>query len=148
LHGQSRPGENWENSTEEDRARRSVYIHVKRSLPVPLLANFDAADCDSSCAVRFNTVQPTQALGLLNSEFVNEQAATFAQYVVRQEPMELPKQIEIVLQQVFQRPALAEEIERGLEFINQLREEGTSDEKSLQLFCVVALNLNEFLFVD
>ena len=62
----------------EEEARRSVYIHVKRSLAVPLLAVFDAADTDSSCPVRFATTQPTQALTMLNSEFLNKQAAIFA----------------------------------------------------------------------
>jgi hypothetical protein len=52
--------------------------HVKRSLTVPILASFDAADTDASCPVRFATTQPTQALGLLNSAFVNEQARRFA----------------------------------------------------------------------
>ncbi len=32
LAGQSRPGSGWGNSSEEERNRRSVYIHVKRSL--------------------------------------------------------------------------------------------------------------------
>ena len=32
------------------------------------------ADTDSSCPVRFATTQPTQALGMLNGEFLNEQA--------------------------------------------------------------------------
>ena len=67
LQGQSRPGENWGNSSPEDVVRRSVYIHIKRSLPVPIMQSFDVADTDSSCPVRFNTVQPTQALGMLNS---------------------------------------------------------------------------------
>ena len=49
--------------------RRSVYVHVKRSLLVPILATHDAADTDSSCPVRYTTTVPTQALGLLNGVF-------------------------------------------------------------------------------
>ena len=84
LAGQSRPGQGWGRSTAEEEARRSVYIHVKRSLAVPLLAVFDAADTDSSCPVRFATTQPTQALTMLNSEFLNKQAAIFASDVREQ----------------------------------------------------------------
>ncbi len=60
LAGQSRPGAGWENSSPEDKARRSIYVHIKRSLPFPLLAAFDVADSDSPCPVRFATTQPTQ----------------------------------------------------------------------------------------
>ena len=45
---------------------------------LPQLAAFDAADVDSSCPARFTTTQPTQALGMLNGEFLNAQAQIFA----------------------------------------------------------------------
>src|SRR5262249_21702233 len=77
LAGQSRPGSGWGRSSPQEQARRSVYVHVKRSLSVPQLAVFDAADVDSSCPVRFTTTQPTQALGMLNGEFLNTQARLF-----------------------------------------------------------------------
>lgn len=47
LAGQSVPGRNWEKSTPEEAASRSVFVHIKRSLAVPLLTAFDAADSDS-----------------------------------------------------------------------------------------------------
>ena len=70
-------------------ARRSVYVHVKRSLLVPILATHDAADTDSSCPVRYTTTVPTQALGLLNGEFANEQAAHLADRLRREAPDDL-----------------------------------------------------------
>ena len=56
------------------RARRSVYIHVKRSLLTPILASFDLPDPDATCPVRFATTQPTQALGMLNSDILGREA--------------------------------------------------------------------------
>ena len=47
--GQSRPGEGWGESSAEDKVRRSVYIHVKRSLLDPLIESFDFADTDQTC---------------------------------------------------------------------------------------------------
>src|SRR3954471_7351861 len=41
LAGQSVPGAGWGKSTAEEASRRSVYIHVKRSLVVPVLSAFD-----------------------------------------------------------------------------------------------------------
>src|SRR5205814_9348697 len=84
LAGQSMPGRGWGKSSPEEQARRSVYIHVKRSLLTPILADFDFADTDSSCAVRFATTQPAQALGLLNGGFVNTQAEEFAARLKRE----------------------------------------------------------------
>ena len=79
--GQSRPGAGWGNSSPEDKVRRSVYIHVKRSLLDPLIEAFDFADTDQTCPVRFVTTQPTQALGMLNSDFILKQAEVFADFV-------------------------------------------------------------------
>src|SRR5436190_1940945 len=61
--GQSRPGDGWGQSPREEQGRRSIYIKVKRSLITPLLESFDFAETDCSAPARFNTVQPTQALG-------------------------------------------------------------------------------------
>ena len=68
----------WGVSSPEESARRSVYIHVKRSLLTPLLTDFDFADTDASCPVRFSTTQSTQALGMLNNEFAHQQADLLA----------------------------------------------------------------------
>ena len=81
LAGQSIPGNGWGKSTPEEAAARSVYVHIKRSLAVPLLSVFDSPDPDAPCPVRFNTTQPTQALGMLNGTFVNGQAKLFAESV-------------------------------------------------------------------
>ena len=69
LQTASRPNAAWGRSNAKQAARRSLYVHVKRSLPEPLLAAFDRADTDFSCPVRFATVQPTQALSMINGDF-------------------------------------------------------------------------------
>ena len=71
LQSQSIPGNGWSDSSPEEQNRRSIYIHVKRSLVLPILAEFDVCDTDSSCAVRFSTTQPTQALAMLNGDFAH-----------------------------------------------------------------------------
>src|SRR6185295_18188868 len=93
LAGQSVPGQGWGKSTPEEAARRSIYVHVKRSLLVPVLAHHDQADTDSSCPVRYTTTVPTQALGMLNGEFTNEQAGAFAQRLEKEAPGDLAKQV-------------------------------------------------------
>ncbi len=147
LQGQSRPGENWGKSSPEDITRRSIYIHIKRSLPVPLLSSFDVADPDTPCPVRFNTVQPTQALAMLNSDFLNEEAGKLAADVAGLTD-DLSQQVEIALSRVTQRKPVAHEIERGVNFVDELRSIGANELDSLKYFCLLAYNLNEFLYLD
>ena len=78
LAGQSVPGSGWGHSSPEEQARRSIYIHVKRSLTAPVLSEFDFCETDGSCAARFTTTQPAQALSLLNGRFAHRQAAALA----------------------------------------------------------------------
>ena len=149
LAGQSRPGDGWGHSSEEDVNRRSVYIHVKRSLIDPLLAAFDFADTDFTCPIRFTTTQPTQALTMINSEFLHEQAARFAADLERCHPGDLEAQVRTALFRTLQRPPSSTETERGLGMIAALQEEdGASPERARQLFCLMTLNLDEFLFLD
>ncbi|QEG42029.1 PSD1 and planctomycete cytochrome C domain-containing protein [Roseimaritima ulvae] len=150
LAGQSRPGHGWGNSSEADRSRRSIYIHIKRSLAVPLLAAFDAADADFTCPVRFATTQPTQALGLMNGRYSREIADKMARDVRHALPEATPEQLTAeVLRRVTQREPTADEIARGLTFIESLRTQHQQDaETALELFCLLSLNLNEFVHLD
>ena len=148
LAGQSRPGAGWRVSPPHEAARRSVYIHLKRSLQVPFLSVFDAADTDSTCPVRFTTTQPTQALGMLNGDFVNEQATIFAKDVTKQVGGNVKDQIREILWRTCQREPTAAEIARGLRLMNDLRNDGVPPTQALQLYCLLALNLNEFVYLD
>jgi len=149
LAGQSRPGENWPESSAADSCRRSIYIHVKRSLPLPLLAAFDVADSDFTCPVRFATTQPTQALGMLNSDFINEQALIMHRDVVQTIGPDPQAQIKEILHRVTQRTPQPAEIQRGLDLVKCLQNDyQQSADQAMTNFCLVALNLNEFLYLD
>ena len=149
LAGQSVPGSGWTPSTPEEQARRSVYIHIKRSLALPILASFDAADTDTTCPVRFATTQPTQALGMINSTFTNQQARLFA-YLVQERAGDDPTaQVKFALWRVLQREPTAKEIARGTKFMARAEaEQHLTPPEALRYFCVVAMNLNEFLYLD
>ena len=147
--GQSNPGHNWEESSPEDRARRSIYIHIKRSLIVPIIANFDGPDTDASCPIRFSTTQPTQSLGMLNSAFINKQSVAFGDYLRRHAGTDVSAQVSLGLHRATQRTPTGQEIEGGVEFIKRLCETyKLSKEDALHQFCLLAFNLNEFLYLD
>jgi hypothetical protein len=149
LAGQSRPGSGWGASTESDRSRRSIYIHIKRSLVTPILASFDAADTDTSCPVRFVTTQPTQALGMMNSAFINREAEVLAEDLLRKVAGDAHGQVAEALSRTLQRTPESHEIERGVAFLNRLQQQhGLTAREALTQYCVLALNLNEFTYLD
>ncbi|MCI0332354.1 MAG: PSD1 and planctomycete cytochrome C domain-containing protein [Planctomycetes bacterium] len=149
LATQSRPGDGWGQSTPEEQSRRSVYIHVKRSLLTPLLTAFDFPDVDSSCEARFVTTQPGQALAMLHGEFANEQAGKLAERVIDEAGADPRVQVAHALRLALQRPANDEEIDDGLELLSRLtNEREQKPDDALRLWCLAVLNLNEFSYLD
>ena len=153
MAGQSRPGAGWGSSPAEEQARRSVYAHLKRSLITPILADFDLADTDASCPVRFATTQPTQALGMMNGEFLQQQARIFAERVRREaggpDAADLPAQVRRALEIALTRAVSDDEVAQGVALIDKLDDaDGVSPGRALELFCLLALNLNEFTYLD
>jgi hypothetical protein len=110
LETQSRPGSGWPQQSSIESARRSVYVHVKRSLSVPLLADHDQAATDTPCAMRFVSTVPTQALGMLNSDFMNEHARLLATRLEREAGTDTEKQIQRGLLLALQRNPKPSEI--------------------------------------
>ena len=84
LAGQSRPGLDWDVSTEAERHRRSVYTYVRRTMAIPLLENFDYNNTTSPQGERPTTTVAPQALMLLNDDFLHQQAEALAQRVTRE----------------------------------------------------------------
>jgi hypothetical protein len=149
LAGQARPGAGWKTSPPEEAARRSVYVHVKRSLLVPILAQFDQADTDASCPVRFTTTVPTQALGLLNDDFSNAEAKALAQRLSKEAPQGLEAQVTRAIRLTTGRVPGAEEINRDIAFVRDLQQQNNLDEaEALGFYCLLVLNTNEFIYLD
>lgn len=149
LATSSRPDEVWPLTEPASWTRRSVYIHAKRSLIHPMLSVFDQADIDSSCPVRFTTVQPTQALTMLNGELVNQEARVFAQRLRREFPNDASRQVERGMRLAFGRSIPKSEIDDALAFIEELQAlHGVSVDAALDLFALAIYNSNEFAYVD
>jgi mono/diheme cytochrome c family protein len=147
--GQSRPGDGWGHSPRDEQGRRSIYIKVKRSLITPLLESFDFAETDRSTPARFNTVQPTQALGMLNSDFLNQQATLLAARLRREAGDDVRQQVRLGLYLVTSRPPTEAEINRGAGLVEEFcAEHGLEPSLALKYFCLMALNLNEMVYLD
>jgi mono/diheme cytochrome c family protein len=149
LAGQARPGTGWKPSPPQEAARRSVYVHVKRSLLVPILAQFDQADTDASCPVRFTTTVSTQALGLLNDDFSNAEAKVFAQRLAKEVPDGLQAQVARAIRLTTGRVPGAQELSKDVAFVRDLQQQNNLGElEALRFYCLLVLNTNEFLYLD
>jgi hypothetical protein len=149
MAGQSVPGQGWSTSSPAEAARRSIYVHIKRSLLVPIMATHDAADTDLSCPVRYTTTVPTQALGLLNGEFSNQQAAKFADRLSQEQPGDLAAQVRRAIRLTTGHEPAPAEVRDDVAFINELSKFSRLDTRTaLTAYCLLALNANAFLYLD
>ena len=144
----SRPDAAWGTSTPEGAHRRSIYVHVKRSLREPLLAAFDQPDPDLPCPVRFPTNVPTQALLTLNGDFMRSRADAFAEHL-ESATGDREEQLRVGILRALQRDPKPGEIDRGLALLEQLEtEHDLSEHEALALYALALLNRNEFIWVD
>jgi mono/diheme cytochrome c family protein len=151
LDGISYPDKeaHWPTTKGAEANRRTVYVFVKRSLQVPILATHDQADTDNSCPVRYTTTVPTQALGLLNGEFANEAAAALADRLVKEAPGDLTKQVARGIRLTTGRTPGELEIRKDLDFIETLKSKHKLDNRTaLVRYCLLLLNANEFIYLD
>ena len=123
--------------------RRSLYVFMRRSVRFPMLEVFDAPDATASCGRRMETTTPLQALALLNDVFVREQATHLAQRV------DADDGITQLFQLSLQRAPTAIERQRARAFLAAQTQRHDGDRVAAFVdLCQVALNLNEFLYVD
>ncbi|MCA9133081.1 MAG: DUF1553 domain-containing protein [Planctomycetales bacterium] len=149
LASQSRPGDGWGESSPAEQARRSIYIHVKRSLPVPLLTVFDFPDTDISCEARFLTTQPGQALTMLNSEWMQQQAEQLLQRVQREVGDDVRAQARRCLELASSRTPARQDVDELVDLVRRLKaKHGASDPAARAAMSLVVLNLNAFFYLD
>lgn len=127
----------WEpNESEEDARRRSVYIFQRRSLPLPMMASFDATPFSESCERRSSTTTPLQALAMMNGGLVHEESIHIAQRVRAESPDAARQLDRLFLLVLGRRP---NEPER-----TRLTDSGAT----LEAIARVLLSSNEFLYVE
>lgn len=97
--------------------RRSVYAFIDRARLPGVFQTFDFASPDQHSPQRFLTTIPQQALFMMNSPFVAEQArylAARAEVTLEQQPQ---RRIQALYRLAFGREANPLEIEQGLKFV-------------------------------
>ena len=158
--------------------RRGVYIQVRRSRPLAMLHAFDAPVMEVNCERRQSSTVATQSLMLMNSQFMLDQAALFAQRLQKEAGDDRASQVSRAWQLAFSRGPTGSELADALTFLfRQTEQWKTAGEKAaaekkdekkdkkrdekekpaaklapelqaLTDLCQALLSANEFLYVD
>jgi len=116
--------------------RRSIYLLNKRTVRLPMMANFDQPDTMTSCPVRPVSTHALQSLSLMNSDFMQEQSKAFA---VRLREIPAAQRVDRAHEFTLGRKASPAEQNLARDFFKQ---GGTWNDYLLAL-----LNRNEFLYL-
>ncbi len=118
--------------------RRSLYLLNKRSVRLPLLANFDQPDTMTSCPVRSASTHALQSLSLFNSDFMQEQSKAFAQRLQSECGTNREREIRRAFELTLARPPSPPEIALAKRFLAKA---------PLSDFCLTLFNRSEFVYV-
>jgi hypothetical protein len=123
---------------EPDTFRRMVFGTVVRQRPDGVFGAFDCPDAGQIAPKRSRSTTPLQALNLLNSSFMMQQAEFFAARLTAEAGPEPEAQARRAFRLAFQREPDKPEREAGGKLI---REQGA------KIFCRALFNANEFVYL-
>jgi hypothetical protein len=138
-----------------DHNHRSVYLMTARLNKHPFLALFDGPDPNKTTAARRESTVASQALFMMNSDFMQKAAAAFAEQMVTFASNQ-QQRLDRAYMLAFGRAPSDEESVEATQFIvdyhQQLIESGKADKDAELLawtaFARVTLSSSEFLYVD
>jgi hypothetical protein len=145
-----------------DEFRRSLYIQVRRSLPLSLLETFDAPAMAPNCDRRAASTVAPQALLLMNNEFVVREAEAFAERVAITASDDAASQVRLAWRLALTAEPSPEQLATAVDFLARQRADfaGADDiashkdagsdpaRRALATFCQALLSSNAFLYVD
>jgi hypothetical protein len=139
---QGSSGRSWPGKNDDDPStwRRSIYVHSKRSIPLPMLDVFDKPDGITSCARRNRSTIAPQALILMNNSFVRIQAQQFATRLEREAGKDAGQQVNRAFELAYLRAPSQTERAAAVDFLK-------SNPDSLVDFCQALFNSNEFVYM-
>ena len=135
----------------DDIRRRTIYLPVRRGSIPTVLATFDYGDATTPGDGRPRTNVAPQALFMLNSRFVTEQAGGFAKRLLDDPALSDAQRIERAYVMALARQPDSAEVDSALTYIVELEKKlGQPDGRSTawRSFCHVLMSTNEFLYLN
>ena len=121
---------------------RSIYLFAERKYHIPLLESFDQPDTMTACPERSHSTHVLQALGLLNNQWMIEQATGVADRL-RREVANEEARVEQAYRMICGRDPGPKELSIARSYLAD-----PEHTDALADYCHVLLNLNRFLYVD
>jgi hypothetical protein len=112
----------WQTDTGSDRFRRAVYTFRFRSVPYPMLQNFDAPNGDFACVRRVRSNTPLQALTTLNEPLFVECARALAGETIAECQGDTDARIAWAFRRCLSRSPRPEEVQLLREFLTEQRQ--------------------------
>jgi len=119
---------------------------------------FDEPDLNVTCERRSVSTVPTQALTMLNNEFLLIQAQHFAERVEKEGGTDPREQVKAMYRIALSREPTPRELDNNVAFLNRQRQRATLQNASvddatamrsaLTDLAHVTLNLNEFIYME
>jgi hypothetical protein len=143
-----------------DEFRRSVYVQVRRSLPLSMLDTFDAPALNPNCEIRNRSTVAPQSLLLMNSDFVLAQSLALAERVIGEAGGDRREQIRLAWRLALAQEPTPAEIDAAADLLEAQEAEFSSQNKSdkattarpaaraLASLCQALFSSNAFLYVD
>ena len=119
--------------------RRMIYQFKPRMQLDDTFGAFDCPDAGQIAPKRNVSTTPLQALNLLNSTFMLQQAGYFAERIEKDAGTDVGSQVKRVFAVAFQRAPTEKELSAATKLVK---------DHSLTALCRAVLNANEFVFVD
>ncbi len=131
--------------------RRSIYINVRRNFLTPMLLVFDYPVPFTTIGQRSVSNVPAQALTLMNSPFVVQQARRWAEKLLHELPdSDNEVRVRRLYLEAFSREPTATELHAAMEFLAAQAKEYGTDANDIRVWadlCHVLFNVKEFIFI-
>jgi hypothetical protein len=126
---------------------RSVYLMSQRNRRNPYLSLFDAADPNLTTGSRVPTITPSQALFLMNSGFIHEQARGMAERIQKLVGDDR-RRVRYAVALTQGREATAGEVDNALDFMTRYHKQAGGSSQAWQALARTLLVSNAALHVD
>jgi hypothetical protein len=140
--------------------RRSLYVQVRRSMPLSMLETFDAPILNPNCEQRNRSTVAPQSLLLMNNDFVLAQAKLLAERAIAEAGESLAARVRLIWQLALAHAPSSAEVESVAAFVAVQQEElarqkpgekaelPPAEVRALASFCQALFSSNGFLYVD
>ena len=108
----------WKESEGRERYRRGLSLQMQRTVPYPMLVNFDGADAGVSVCQRGHSNTPLQALNLLNDPVFMEAAQALARRILEEGPASFQERLKYAFRICLARQPNPNEIDSLASYFN------------------------------